>query len=286
MQYKYKYKYKYKVMEEKQEMQIIDSPDMIAGLTKAEIDVQISTAKRFPRDIAKSLRNIKSLATVDQETMESMFYHLERKDANGETTDIDGLSVRMAEICLTCWGNIKAATRIIANDGKKITAQGVCYDLENNVAVSSEVSRRITTKKGFTYSEDMQIVTGNAAAAIAFRNSVFKIIPKAVTKKLTDEIRAELSKAVSGDKLKESIAKTLRAFRKLGVEEAEVLSYLGIKSKDGISSDMLVKLIGIGTAIKEGSTTADEVFRNSPERPVEDRKEEMRGKGAKSVEMM
>lgn len=273
-------------MEERQEMQIIDSPDMIAGLTRAEIDVQISTAKRFPRDVAKSLQNIKYLATIDQETMESMFYHLERKDANGETTDIDGLSVRMAEICLTCWGNVKAATRIIANDGKKITAQGVCYDLENNVAVSSEVSRRITTKKGFTYSEDMQIVTGNAAAAIAFRNSVFKIIPKAVTKKLTDEIRAELSKAVSGDRLKESIAKTLRAFRKLGVEEAEVLSHLGIESKDGISSDMLVKLIGIGTAIKEGSATVDEVFRSSTEKPVEDKKEEMRGRGARSVEMM
>lgn len=267
-------------------MQITDNPDMIAGLTRAEIDVQISTAKRFPRDISKSLQNIKALATTDQETMESMFYHLERKNSDGEVTDIDGLSVRMAEICLTCWGNVKAATRIIANDGKKITAQGVCYDLENNVAVSSEVSRRITTKKGFTYSEDMQIVTGNAAAAIAFRNSVFKIIPKAVTKKLTDEVKAALSKSVSGEKLTGSMDKTLRAFKKLGVEEAEILSYLGIKSKYDISSDMLVKLIGIGTAIKEGSTTADEVFRSSPEKPVEDKKEEMRGRGARSVEMM
>ena len=259
---------------------------MLQAVNRAEIDIQIATAKNYPRDINATLNKIATYACMDKETAEDCFYVLRRKGAGGQDTVIEGLSVRMAEICLTCWGNIKAATRIIANDGKKITAQGVCYDLENNVAVSSEVSRRITTKKGFTYSEDMQIVTGNAAAAIAFRNSVFKIIPKAVTKKLTDEIRAELSKAVSGDKLKESIAKTLRAFRKLGVEEAEVLSYLGIKSKDGISSDMLVKLIGIGTAIKEGSTTADEVFRNSPERPVKDRKEEMRGKGAKSVEMM
>lgn len=262
-----------------------NSTDLLEGLTRAEIDIQIATAKRFPRDIRRSLENIRSMSTIDQETMESMFYHLERKDKNGETVDIDGLSVRMAEICLICWGNVKAATRIISNDGKKITAQGVCYDLENNVAVSSDVSRRITTSKGFTYSEDMQIVTGNAAAAIAFRNSVFKVIPKSVTKKITDDIRAALASSISGANLMENRDKTLRAFAKLKVTEDEILKYLGVGSRDEITVDMVIRLIGIGTAIKEGSTNVDEVFRAEEEvdRAVKGKKDAIRSKAERQI---
>ena len=160
----------------------------LSELNRSEIDIQIATAKQYPRDLKKVLGNIRALATMDEETAEDCFYALKRGYGN-DASLIEGLSVRLAEIFASSWGNLRVQTRIIGNDGKTITAQGVCHDLETNVAVCTEVKRRITNKQGQTFSEDMQVVTGNAASAIAFRNAIFKVIPKAYTKKVIEEIK-------------------------------------------------------------------------------------------------
>ena len=49
----------------------------------AELDVQISTAKAYPRSIAKFQKDALTFATVDEETAGSMFYVLpKRKGGN------------------------------------------------------------------------------------------------------------------------------------------------------------------------------------------------------------
>lgn len=146
------------------DLQVIESPqvevlqvsnaDSLTALNKSEIDVQIATAKQYPRNLAQVLNNIETLATMDEETASSCFYILRRQ---GKA--VEGPSVRMAEIIASSWGNIRVQARIIGNDGKMITAQGICHDLESNYATSTEVKRRITDKYGKTYSEDMQVVT-------------------------------------------------------------------------------------------------------------------------------
>ena len=259
----------------------------LQSMDRAEIDMQIATAKRFPRNIEQCLNNIRALSMIDEETMESCFYHLERKDKDGQIKEIEGMSVRMAEIFVSCWGNLRVATRIIGNDGRKITAQGICFDVQNNVAVSSETSRRITNKSGKTYSDDMQIVTGNAASTIAFRNAVFKVIPAAVTKAVTNEIRQRLLEMTS-TKISQKRRNAVEWFTKRGVTEDELRKYLGTDNLETISAEEIVELRGVATAIREGSSSIDEVFRsNSDDRTVSDRKEEIRAKGtAPEVEDM
>lgn len=137
----------------------IKQAEMLAGITRSEIDIQIATAKQYPRDLNTVLNKIATYATMDKETAEDCFYVLRRKDANGNDNTIEGLSIRMAEIIAGAWGNLRVQTRIIGNDGRKITAQAVCHDLETNFAVCKTVDRRITTKTGKTYSDDMQVVT-------------------------------------------------------------------------------------------------------------------------------
>ena len=261
--------------------------EQLQSMDRAEIDMQIATAKRFPRNIEQCLNNIRALSMIDEETMESCFYHLERKDKDGQIKEIEGMSVRMAEIFVSCWGNLRVATRIIGNDGRKITAQGICFDVQNNVAVSSETSRRITNKSGKTYSDDMQIVTGNAASAIAFRNAVFKVIPAAVTKAVTNEIRQRLLEMTS-TKISQKRRNAVEWFTKRGVTEDELRKYLGTDNLETISAEEIVELRGVATAIREGSSSIDEVFRsNSDDRTVSDRKEEIRAKGtAPEVEDM
>lgn len=246
----------------------VQNSEMLAAINKSEIDTQIATAKQYPRNLARVLNNIETLATMDVETAASCFYVLRRQ---GKV--IDGPSVRMAEIIASSWGNLRVQARIIGNDGKFITAQGVCHDLESNYAASVDVKRRITDKNGHTYSDDMQVVTGNAACAIAMRNAVMKVVPSALIKK----VLAKAKKVSLGESmtLENSRQNMMQYFAKVGVDEKHILDYLSVSKVDEIDIDMVVELRGLATAIKEGTTTIQETFFPKKTTPVEETKEEV-----------
>ena len=236
----------------------IKQAEMLAGITRSEIDIQIATAKQYPRDINRVLNTIATYATMDKETAEDCFYVLRRKDANGNDNVIEGLSIRMAEIIAGAWGNLRIQTRIIGNDGRKITAQAVCHDLETNFAVCKTVDRRITTKSGKTYSEDMQVVTGNAAASIAYRNAVLAVIPKAVTKRVINEVKkVALGQSID---LEQSRQNVIQYFAKLGVKQEQLFLYLGVNSVQEIDKQKIFELRATANAIKEGTTSVEECF--------------------------
>lgn len=225
----------------------------LAALNKSEIDVQVATAHQYPRNLAQVLNNIETLATMDEDTAAACFYTLRRQ---GKV--IEGASVRMAEIIASSWGNLRVQARIIDNDGRVITAQGICHDLENNYATSVEVKRRITDKYGKTYSDDMQVVTGNAACAIAMRNALFKVVPAALVKKVIEKAKkVSLGESMT---LEQSRQKMMDYYKTIGVTEKQILDYLSIEKIEEINIDMVVELRGLANAIKEGTTTVAESF--------------------------
>lgn len=238
----------------------IRQSDMLTAINRAEVDIQISTAKQYPREVSRVLNQIKTYATMDMETAEDCFYALLRgKDSEAQV--IEGISVRLAEIIAGAWGNLRVQTRIIGNDGKTITAQAVCHDLESNLAVSLEVKRRITDKNGRTYSEDMQVVTGNAASAIAYRNAVLKVVPKAVTKKVVNEIKqVALGQSIDLETRRQRL---VQYFAQIGVTQSELLAYCEVKTVDQIDTEMVFELRGLANAIKEGTTTVKETFKSN-----------------------
>ena len=235
----------------------IKQAEVLQAINKSEIDIQVATAKQYPRNIPDVLNKISTYATMDTETAADCFYVLRRSGSGGSTT-VEGLSVRMAEIIAGAWGNLRVQTRIVGNDGRTITAQGICHDLETNVAVSVEVKRRITDKYGKTYSEDMQVVTGNAASAIAFRNAVLKVVPKAVTKRVIEGVK-QVALGQSLD-LETSRQKMLEYFGKLGVTKDMILDYLNLKKVEEIDKEAVFELRATANAIKEGTTTVQETF--------------------------
>ena len=257
----------------------VKQADMLTAINRAEVDIQIATAKQYPRDVNAVLNKIATYATMDRETAEDCFYVLRRKDANGQDAVIEGLSVRMAEIIAGAWGNLRVQTRIIGNDGRMITAQAVCHDLETNFAVSKEVKRSIMTKKGYTYSQDMQVVTGNAAASIALRNAVLTVIPKAVTKRIINEVRkVALGQSIDLETSRQNI---IAYFGKMGVTQQQILDHLGIKDLKEIDQQAVFELRGTANAIKEGTTTVQETF----VRPAAEAKKQAAGeKAAKTAQ--
>ena len=257
----------------------VNQVDMLQAINRAEADIQIATAKQYPRDLTAVLNKIATYATMDKETAEDCFYVLRRKDASGQDTVIEGLSVRMAEIIAGAWGNLRVQTRIVGNDGRMITAQAICHDLETNVAVSKEVKRSIMTKKGYTYSQDMQVVTGNAAASIAFRNAVLTVIPKAVTKRIINEVKqVALGQSIDLETSRQNI---IGYFGKLGVSQQQLFDYLGISKVEEIDKQRVFELRATANAIKEGITTVQETF----VRPAAEAKKQADGvKAAKSAQ--
>ena len=232
-----------------QELIRVEASDIVLAETKAQIDVQISTAKAYPRDLAQVLKNIETYATMDEKTAMECFYKLPRAGSF-----IEGISVRMAEIIANSWGNMRCQSRIVANDGKVLTAQAVCHDLETNVAIMTEVKRKITDKNGRTFNEDMQVVTGNAACSIAFRNAVLKVVPKAYTHRIMERVKqVSLGNAATLEKRRNG---AVEFFVKAGVLKADLLEFLGKTKVEEMDTDDIATLLGIVQAIKEGDTTA------------------------------
>lgn len=224
--------------------------------TRAEVDVQISTAKRYPRTVngpngARAMAM--SMAVASEDVAASCCYTLKRQGK-----PIKGGSVRLAEIMVQAWGNIRAETRVLQPDALTIESESVVWDLERNVAVRSAVKRRITNKEGRRYNDDMIVMTGNAAASIAFRNAVFRVIPKTFVNEVYDACE---SVAVGDIKtLGDRRAKALAYFARFGVNAADVCKKMGRDSVDSLTLDDVAQLKAMAEAVKRGEATIESVF--------------------------
>ena len=125
--------------------------------TRTEIDLQIATAKKWPRMVQKSIDNVIDMVINDDELALSCTYKLPR---GGKA--ITGPSVRLAELMASSLGNLRVKYEIIEITNEEITARGIAHDLETNFAASVDIKRSIIGKNG-RYTNDMIIVTGNAA---------------------------------------------------------------------------------------------------------------------------
>jgi hypothetical protein len=246
--------------------EIIDlrgQPSALEAITRAEIDIQISTAKRFPRSMQKFLQEAKAMVALDPDLADKCTYVLKDKKKQ-DGTPVSGPSVRLAEMLAVCWGNIRIVGRITDDDGKMITAQAVAIDLERNVGYSVETKRGVTTSPkakynpGARFSDDMVRVTCNAAIAIATRNVTFKVIPMAFVNLIEDEAR----KVATGDikTLPERTARAVAYFVGKGIAESAVYATLGIAGPADITLDLLQTLNGYKVAVNEGHATLSEIF--------------------------
>lgn len=228
---------------------------------KTDIDTQVATAQRFPRKVAVCRQEAESLALLDEDTAAAMSYKLQR---GGK--DIEGPSVRLAEIMAGAWRNLRVDTRVFPADEKTVKAESVCWDLEKNVAIRTEVQRRITDKYGNRYKDDMIIVTGNAAASIAMRNSVFKIVPRAYV----DQIREKAKKVACGDAigLVELRTKWFGYWHRHGIVDEQLLAKLERQSIEDVTRKDIEALQGFLTSLKDGQSQLEDIFP-----PIEDASE-------------
>ena len=92
-------------------------PQGLSVMAKAEVESLVDVANRHPRNIMDFRDKCQSLATFDEEIAASCFYALPRAG-----TVIEGPSIRLAEIALSCYGNCVAEADVLNEDGKFIYA--------------------------------------------------------------------------------------------------------------------------------------------------------------------
>ena len=249
------------------EPEVVGDINALAVITGAEIDQQVSTAKRYPRSIKAFLAEAMDLVTLSESIAEDCIFALPRgKDDAGKKKFIEGPSVRFSEIIASSWGNNRSGSRPMGEEQGFVTAQGIFHDLEKNVAITTEVRRGILDKYGKRYKADMIGVTANAACSIAVRNARLQGIPKAIWQQLYDAAK----KTAIGDSktLVRKRTDMMAYFQKMNVAEETIYEFMGVKGIEDIGLDELAILKGIATAIKEGTVSIDKAFIVDVGKPV------------------
>lgn len=235
-----------------------DAIEALEATQRAEYDIQIATAKKFPRDLTRCKNNALAIITLDKSIAESCRYALPR---GGKS--ISGPSVHLARILSQQYGNLRVDSRVKMVTNTQIKSEAVCFDLETNYAVKVEVIRSIVGKNG-RYNDDMITVAGNAANAIAFRNAVLSVIPKGLTdlcyKKAIEMITGDLSDST---KLIQERTKLIKYFiSNYGCTEADILFSIGVKTLDAVKPEHIVDLRGLQQSLSDGDATPENVFKS------------------------
>jgi hypothetical protein len=233
------------------------------------LDRKISTAKMFPRSIARFKKECGDLLRVDKETAATAEY---AKPVGGGK--VKGASVRLAELAASCWGNLEQRISEPVITDKSVIVTASVWDLERNVTREAMVSTSIVGKNGQKYPNHMIETAALATAAKAVRNAILGIIPRA----FINDLLAIAREVVAGTEqsLAEKRAKTLNFFAtSYKVTEQQIYAYLEIIGEDDMTEAHIDDLRLIANAIKTGEATVAEFF------PTEEKNERLEAMKAK-----
>lgn len=224
---------------------------------RANIDIQVSTAKQYPRSISRCANNAVAIATMDKDTAQSCGYALPR---GGKP--ITGPSVHLAKIIAQQYGNLRAEAKVVEITDKQVVSRGTAWDLENNYAVSFEVRRSIIGRNGNRFTDDMITVTGNAANSIAYRNAIFGIVPKSITDKAYKAAQHLITGDLSDEEklIKRRDGAIKHFIDTYGITEEEVIKLCGKHTVNQIQADEIALLLGFAQSLKDGDTTVEELM--------------------------
>ncbi len=238
-------------------------PSALHALERAQIDTQVATAHQYPRSIELFRKRAMSMATLDEETAESCIYCRpvgKQQDAKtGQWVEkfAEGPSIRLAEIVGCSYGNLRVASRIIEQTPRFVKCEGVCHDLESNYAGKSEIVEATVTRHGEPYSERQRALTAKVALAKAYRDAIFKVVPRALCKPVLEQCKI-VAKG-EGKPIEERRKKARAWIATLKISEARVFAALNVQGWADVGEDHLTVLTGLKTAINDGDQI-DEVF--------------------------
>lgn len=237
--------------------EVVDAPNAgaLAEIAKAEVFQGIESARKYRRSIEQFMRGCIAMVSYSPAVASKFRFTLPKRGADGQP--ISGVSIHGAKMLASAWGNLRVGGRVVSEDDRFVTAQGICHDLESNVLFTSEVRVPIVDRNGRRYGEDMVKNAAGAAVSKAIRNAILSVIPPA----FVEVIEEEAVKVARGDSksLPERVGKAIGWFAGKGVDEHRVLAALGVGGRADVNLAHISTLQGFKTAIEEGARV-DDIF--------------------------
>lgn len=241
-----------------------DTPEAIEAIEHAMIDVQVATARRFPRKMEQFRRKALDMMTGDVETAESCWYMrpvgVEFVDGRKVAKYAEGPSIRAAEIVAAAYGNIRAKSFRVQRTPEYVVAEGQCWDMETNYAASVQASESLLKKDGKPVSERQAVVIEKALLAKVYRDAIFKVVPRALFKAVMEEAKRVAEKAAKSLDERRKAAAAWLATLKLPNVEQRAFAVLGVSGWSEVGTKELTVLSGIRNSIRDGEVTIDEAF--------------------------
>lgn len=232
------------------------STEMMISRQAQEVQAAMVVAKRFPRNEVESHNRILN-ACKRRSLAERAVYEYPRGGEN-----VTGPSIRLAEVMAQNWGNLDFGITELEQKGNRSTVMAYCWDLETNVRQTKifEVPHVRQTKKGtkaLTDPRDIYEMVANQGAR-RMRACILGIIPGDVVDAAVDACSKTLLSG--GEPLIDRIRKMAQAFQEdFGVPLECLEKYIGCKA-EAFTSQSIVKLRGVYTALKDGRADREQYF--------------------------
>lgn len=229
--------------------------DASASKMVAEIQAQMTLAKKFPRDPRQAMDNILNACTRSS-LAESALYSYSRGG-----TDITGPSIRLAEAMAQSWGNMDIGIKEIEQVNGASIVEAYALDLETNTRQSKifQVPHLRYTKGGARRLEDprdiYELVANQGARRL--RACILAVIPGDVTEAAVKQ--CEVTLHASADTGPESIKKMVDAFASLGVTRAQIEARIQ-RRLESIQPAQVVALKKIFSSLRDGMSAPADWF--------------------------
>ncbi len=233
-------------------------------LTRGEIDIQVATAQRYPRVLAKCKADLLTLACVTQVTAGKCTYSI---PIGGSPKR--GPSAYFARLLARAWKHIRVQGRIIGSTDTEAIAEGICWDLECNVAFRREARRTIiyseTNRKGQRYVDHMVTATTLVVQSIAERKAILATIPEPLWQHEYDQI-VDTARGAAAT-LEKRRTEAMRWFDAKGIKPDQVLQLVNLPSWEDAGLDDVVEMHAIAEAIRTGEVTVLELLAEITKKP-------------------
>lgn len=246
------------------------------GILKADNEAQQSWALAHRRDMARARAQAIAELEAFPEAAERAWYAIPYKNADGTKTIVEGPSIKAATALMRNWQNCTSGSLIVGETDDRVQVLGFFFDVENNIRKFkpfniSKMGWNSKQQKAYRLPDHKLVMAIQAGASKAERNAILSGLPQG----LIDLYVAKAKQIVAGggknkqvESPKDRIAKLYKAFEKWEVT-AEMLDRWMDSQSDTIKNpqDIIVALTGLGTAIKDGQTTVEEVFGDQKPEP-------------------
>jgi len=274
----------------------IDSPDEMAvqaaaalpdklAIVKMENEAIMAMATARPLDYRVVLADLKAQLEVSPRFAEEAIYEKPvGKDDSGQMKYARGLSIFAAEAVASSMGfsRTRRAVSFIAGQPDVVEICSTFTNFRNGTIneIVKVVSRKYKARGGAIayHPEDRFFdIVVTAAQSKATREAILRAMPPAIRLELERMVEETLATFLDPATIK----KLLDYFGTLKVSPAQVEGLIG-KRADAFNQQDRSRLLGIVNALKQGETTAEEVFGTAAEATTEAKTTSLRDKLART----